>query len=71
MILDVLHKIDNMADEYLNKVKSLSPEKKTEQMGTIQKLFTRSREYSDDKVQLAMQTYEMVQQFAHRVSSAP
>ena len=49
-----------MADDYLLKVKGLSPEKKTEQMETIQKLFTKSREYGDDKVQLAMQTYEMV-----------
>ena len=57
-----------MADDYLLKVKGLSPEKKTEQMETIQKLFTKSREYGDDKVQLAMQTYEMVASSTEKVN---
>ena len=39
---------------------ALTPEKKTEKMSTINKLFSKSRELGDDKVQLAMQTYEMV-----------
>ena len=36
------------------------PEKRNEMLKHIQKLFSKSREYGDDKVQLAMQTYEMV-----------
>ena len=29
-------------------------------MSKIQKMFNRAKEYSDDKVQLAIQTYELV-----------
>ena len=54
-----------MADEYLEKVKTFNPEKKTEQMTNINKYFSKSREYGDDKVQLAMQTYEMVRATGH------
>ena len=49
-----------MSDEYLANVRSMSSEKRTGHLGTIQKLFGKSKEYGDDKVQLAMQTYEMV-----------
>lgn len=49
-----------ISDDYLNTVKSLSPEKRSEQMSKIQKMFNRAKEFSDDKVQLAIQTYELV-----------
>ena len=48
-----------MADQYINEVRGLSPDKRTDHLKSIQKLFNKSREYGDDKVQLAMQTYEM------------
>lgn len=35
-------------------------DKRKVQLDAIKKLFIKSREYGDDKVQLAMQTYEMV-----------
>ncbi len=59
-IIDLLRQVDDKADEYLVGVKAMSPEKRTEHLKHIQKLFSKSREYGDDKVQLAMQTYEMV-----------
>jgi len=38
----------------------MSGEMRKEHLGKIEKLFSKSKEYGDDKVQLAMQTYEMV-----------
>jgi hypothetical protein len=52
--------IDGQAEEYLKVVAQTSPEKRKEQMDKIQKLFNKAKEYGDDKVQLAIQTYELV-----------
>lgn len=49
-----------MAAQYLANVRGMNSEKRTEQIGGIQKMFSKSKEFGDDKVQLAMQTYEMV-----------
>ena len=62
---DLLQQIDNKADEYVQGVKGMVPEKRNEKLKHIQKLFSKSREYGDDKVQLAMQTYEMVRLLFH------
>ncbi|KAK2494796.1 hypothetical protein MC885_012367 [Smutsia gigantea] len=51
--------IDMLAAEYISTVKALSPGQRVEQLRKIQDAYSRCREYSDDKVQLAMQTYEM------------
>lgn len=56
----VMRNIDKMADEYLQNVKLLSVEKKKDKMGDIQSQFNKAKEYGDDKVQLAIQTYELV-----------
>lgn len=58
--LDLLKDIDGLAEEYLKNVRGMSPEKRTQKLSTIDNKFSKSREYGDDKVQLAMQTYEMV-----------
>ena len=55
-----MEEIDDKAEGYLQSVRSLSPEKRTGLLSVIKKLFGKSREFGDDKVQLAMQTYEMV-----------
>ena len=60
MILDLLKEIDNMADKYMEAVRDLTPVKKTEKLKEIEESFAKAKELSDDKVQLAMQTYEMV-----------
>jgi uncharacterized protein YceK len=55
--------IDKLADEYLQglrNTKSSGPDKRKEQMSNIQKQFNKAKEYGDDKVQLAIQTYELV-----------
>lgn len=64
MIIEGLsQEIDELADSYLSSVKELSGEKRKEKLTKIQSLFNRGKEYGDDKVQLAMQTYEMVSEY--------
>jgi hypothetical protein len=57
--------IDKLATEYLEGIAyptkgSSASEKRKELMTSIQKLFNKAKEYGDDKVQLAIQTYELV-----------
>lgn len=56
----LMKEIDSNAEDYLKVVSQTSPEKRKEQMEKIQKLFNKAKEYGDDKVQLAIQTYELV-----------
>lgn len=60
--------IDVLAAEYVSTVKTLSPEQRVAHLQRIQGAYTRCKEYSDDKVQLAMQTYEMVSSMAAQAS---
>ncbi|XP_046850308.1 inhibitor of growth protein 4-like isoform X2 [Xenia sp. Carnegie-2017] len=57
---DILKEIDDMADNYTECARNLSPSEKTEQLTKIEESFAKAKELSEDKVQLAMQTYEMV-----------
>ncbi len=52
--------IDKLAEEYIINIRNLAPDQRVEHLQKIQNGFTKCKEYSDDKVQLAMQTYEMV-----------
>lgn len=61
--------IDKLADDYLKNMKKESPEKKKEQLTHIQNLFNKAKEYGDDKVQLAIQTYELVDKHIRRLDS--
>ncbi|XP_076652881.1 inhibitor of growth protein 5 isoform X1 [Halictus rubicundus] len=61
--------IDKLADDYLKNIKKESPEKKKEQFTHIQNLFNKAKEYGDDKVQLAIQTYELVDKHIRRLDS--
>ncbi|XP_059146604.1 inhibitor of growth protein 5-like isoform X2 [Physella acuta] len=66
---DLMKKIDKAATDYLNKVRHMSPEKRTNQLNQIESMFTKSREYGDDKVSLAMQTYEMVDKHIRKLDA--
>ncbi|KAL3861319.1 hypothetical protein ACJMK2_007377 [Sinanodonta woodiana] len=66
---DLMKDIDRLAGEYMLNVRGMSPEKRTEQMSFINDLFSKSREFGDDKVQLAMQTYEMVDKHIRRLDA--
>ena len=60
-----MKEIDSQADSYLAVVKKLAPSEKQRRLEQITKLFSKSSEYGDDKVTLAMQTYEMVSWSLH------
>uniref|UniRef100_A0A8C3F717 Inhibitor of growth protein n=2 Tax=Chrysemys picta bellii TaxID=8478 RepID=A0A8C3F717_CHRPI len=61
--------IDNLAAEYISTVKHLLPEQRVEYLQKIQNAYCKCKEYSDDKVQLAMQTYEMVDKHIRRLDA--
>lgn len=65
----LMKNIDLMADEYMRNQKNLSTEQKKEQLDKIQSLFNKAKEYGDDKVQLAIQTYELVDKHIRRLDS--
>ncbi|XP_063965428.1 inhibitor of growth protein 4-like [Lytechinus pictus] len=61
--------IDEDTVNYLKNVRDLKPEQRAERLKKINHSFTKSREYGDDKVQLAMQTYEMVDKHIRRLDA--
>ncbi|XP_047364493.1 inhibitor of growth protein 5 [Vespa velutina] len=65
----LMKEIDKLADDYLMNIKKESTEKKKEQLSHIQSLFNKAKEYGDDKVQLAIQTYELVDKHIRRLDS--
>ncbi|XP_048861023.1 LOW QUALITY PROTEIN: inhibitor of growth protein 5-like [Brienomyrus brachyistius] len=61
--------IDKLAVEYIANVKTLASEQRVEHLRKIESAYDKCREYSDDKVQLAMQTYEMVDKHIRRLDA--
>nr|XP_040124072.1 inhibitor of growth protein 5 [Ictidomys tridecemlineatus] len=61
--------IDLLAAEYISTVKTLSPDQRVAHLQKIQSAYSKCKEYSDDKVQLAMQTYEMVDKHIRRLDA--
>lgn len=57
---DLKGQIDNLAKEYTSNARTLSSEQKLSILRQIQQSYSKCKEFGDDKVQLAMQTYEMV-----------
>ncbi|GBP29509.1 Inhibitor of growth protein 5 [Eumeta japonica] len=65
----LMRTIDLMADKLLPTVPGMDEETKQEKVNTIQSLFNKAKEYGDDKVQLAIQTYELVDKHIRRLDS--
>lgn len=65
----ILRDVDSASDEYLRKVRELSPAKRKDEMEKIQKMFKKAKEHGDDKVSIAIQTYEMVDKHIRRLDS--
>ncbi|XP_041982002.1 uncharacterized protein LOC121735292 [Aricia agestis] len=65
----LMRTIDLMADELLPSIPKMDEETKKEKVNTIQGLFNKAKEYGDDKVQLAIQTYELVDKHIRRLDS--
>jgi len=66
---NLMKEIDSLADSYLKSVKTLGIERRKEQSDKIQKLFNKAKEFGDDKVQLAIQTYELVDKHIRRLDN--
>lgn len=59
-VSDLKSEIDKLATEYISNARTLSSEEKLGLLKQIQEAYGKCKEFGDDKVQLAMQTYEMV-----------
>ncbi|XP_054721668.1 inhibitor of growth protein 4-like [Uloborus diversus] len=66
---DEMQKIDSLTVNFLENINSLSGSDKAEEMVKIKKLFRKAMDYGDDKVELAMQTYEMVDKHIRRLDA--
>lgn len=66
---DLLKDIDRLTGDYLKNVRTMSPDKRSTQVEEIQQMFTKTKEYGDDKVSLAIQTYELVDKHIRRLDS--
>ncbi|XP_026469367.1 inhibitor of growth protein 4 isoform X1 [Ctenocephalides felis] len=65
----IMRNIDEIAETYLTELPKMSSEAKKEKLKEIQGLFNKAKEYGDDKVQLAIQTYELVDKHIRRLDS--
>ncbi|XP_053674876.1 inhibitor of growth protein 4 isoform X2 [Anopheles nili] len=69
----LMKSIDEKADELMKSImnakENISDEVKKEKLQAIQDLFNKAKEYGDDKVQLAIQTYELVDKHIRRLDS--
>ena len=63
----LFQEVDAASDDYLRKVHDLSPDKRRAEMERIQKLFKDAKNYGDEKVSIAIQTYEMVDKHIRRL----
>jgi inhibitor of growth protein 4 len=59
-VQQLMRNIDKLTDEYMSNFKRYTTDKKREMLTSIQRQFDKAKEYGDDKVQLAIQTYELV-----------
>merc|ERR1711983_35782 len=63
----LLNQIDSSSDEYLQKARDLSASERSAEMEKIQKMFRKAKEHGDEKVSIAIQTYEMVDKHIRRL----
>merc|ERR1719278_234716 len=66
---DIMVQIDGASDEYLRKVRELSPGKRKAEMEKIQHMFKKAKELSDEKVNIAVATYEMIDKHIRKLDS--
>lgn len=69
----LMKNIDEKADEFMKTLvkdkDSIPEEVRKEKLKAIQDMFNKAKEYGDDKVQLAIQTYELVDKHIRRLDS--
>lgn len=57
---ELMKQIDQLTESYLTGVQKMAGEKRKEHLNGIQKLFDQSKKFGEEKVQLALHTYELV-----------
>lgn len=69
----LMKSIDEKANEFMKTLvkdkESIPEEERKEKLKAIQDMFNKAKEYGDDKVQLAIQTYELVDKHIRRLDS--
>jgi inhibitor of growth protein 5 len=60
LLLDIKSEIEESSRDYVNSVSRLGKEERSKSLNKIQEMFKKATENSDNKVQIAMQMYEMV-----------
>lgn len=69
----LMKSIDEKANDFMNTLikdkESITEEERKEKLKSIQESFNLAKEYGDDKVQLAIQTYELVDKHIRRLDS--
>merc|ERR1712059_208902 len=68
---DISLEVEGMSEDYLRKVKErhLNPRRRKQEMERIQKMFTEAKDNSDNKVNLAIQTYELVDKHIRKLDA--
>ncbi|KXJ20758.1 inhibitor of growth protein 5 isoform X1 [Exaiptasia diaphana] len=66
---DLMKEIDSLSEDYVSSVRNMDSGERTDHLKKIEVAFSKSKEYVDDKVQLAMQTYEMVDKHIRKLDS--
>ncbi|XP_037083466.1 LOW QUALITY PROTEIN: inhibitor of growth protein 4-like [Pollicipes pollicipes] len=61
--------LERESDEYRAAAGGLGPDGRRRLLAQVERLFTKLREFADDKVQLAIQTYELVDKHIRRLDS--
>lgn len=66
---ELLKEIDTLKCDYLTNLKTMDTETRLAQMRLIEKKYEKCKELGDEKVQLANQTYEMVDKHIRRLDT--
>ncbi|OCT71439.1 hypothetical protein XELAEV_18034419mg [Xenopus laevis] len=66
---DLKRHIDRLSCQYMSNARSMNSEEKLQLLRQVQEAYGKCKEYGDDKVQLAMQTYEMVDKHIRRLDT--
>ncbi|XP_001949522.2 inhibitor of growth protein 4-like [Acyrthosiphon pisum] len=66
---ELIRNNDKLTTDYMSNVNRYSVEKNNDTVTSIQRQFDKAKEYGDDKVQLAIQTYELVDNYIRKLDS--
>ncbi|XP_060844934.1 inhibitor of growth protein 4-like isoform X3 [Rhopalosiphum padi] len=68
-VQELMRTIDKLSDDYISNVKEYTADKKREILTIIRGLFDIAKGYAEDKVQLSIQSYELVDKHVRKFDS--